>query len=424
MTIAIQQSRLLLACMLVALCVTGCQQATRKPAARTKQVEKPVAKIAVGTVRRQELRQTVTLPATIESDETAMIMARVEAYIDQVLVDIGDEVRSGQPLIRLKAPELQQAADAAQAMIEQVAANEQVLMAELAAAEKQLDVVRAELTLKQSKRDRRERLVSAGAVAETLLEEAEAAVQSTAAVLAKYENATLVVKAKLAQGKSELKMGRAKLAQAQTLVDYLEIEAPFAGVIAERNVDPGNLVRPTSQSSMTKPLVVLAKVDKLRALVHATTDVASQLAVGQTVEFAADDVPGKTFTGTLSRTSGTYNRKTRMMQAEVDLQNDPDTGTGQRPLRAGSYGSATIVLRSEELPVIPMSALRDRGSHQSVFVVSDGECIATSVQVAYESDGKVAIASGLTAGDRVVVDADSVRDEQKLKDSETETVSW
>ena len=55
----------------------------------------PATKVQVGVVRTQLLERKVSLPATIMSNETAMLMPRVEAYVEKVLVDIGDEVPEG-----------------------------------------------------------------------------------------------------------------------------------------------------------------------------------------------------------------------------------------------------------------------------------------------------------------------------------------
>ena len=407
--------------LVLTVLAVGCQRPPRKVA--KKPAAKPQAKmVTVGVVREQLLKKTVELPATIESDETAQLMARVESYVEKVLVDIGDEVQAGQVLVQLSAPELEQAANASQAMIHQLQAGDQVLLAELSAARTGLDVVRAKLRLKQSQRDRRARLVSTGAISRQLLEESEADLQSTVATLTQHESAMQIVEAKLAQGESELAVGNAKLEQARSLTAYLEIKAPFAGVIAERNVDPGNLVRPGSGSM--KPLLVVAKVDRLRAIVHATTDVAGQLTVGQLVEFVPDDVPGKVFEGQLSRMAGAYNRKTRMMQAEIDLDNLPDPGTGLRPLRAGSYGVANIVLQSAKLPVVPEAALRIRGDRTSVIVVRNGACLVTPVTVAFVSGEMAAIAEGIAPGDQVVADPEGIKDEQMLKDTEIKITSW
>lgn len=418
--------RYCLASLMVAmLAVHGCNRSAAPPSNRQQESGPSMVKIAVGTVRTQLLENVVTLPATIESDETALLMPRVEAYVDRVLVDIGDEVEAGQVLIELSAPELEQEVQEQMAMVSQLRADKQVLNAELESARSQLIVGNSELTLKQSERKRLERLVSSGAIERQRLEEAESAAQATGGMLQKYENAVRVIEAKVMKGESELAVGNARLERARTLASYLEIKAPFAGVVSQRNVDPGNLVRPGNQGSNMKPLLTIAKVDTLRAIFHATTDVAAKLETESPAKFASDDSPDQVFQGKLSRLAGTYSDKTRMMRAEMDLQNTPDPSTGKRSLRAGSYGSITIVLQSATLPVVPITALLQEGQHEEVVVVRNGKCLVTPVEVALVVNDLAGIAEGLAAGDQIILrDPGSIQHKQALKDIEIDVVGW
>ena len=228
-----------------------------------------------------------------------------------------------------------------------------------------------------------------------------------------------VAEAQLHKGEAQSRVAHSQLQQAQAIVGYLEIKAPFAGVVAARNVDPGALVRPGASD---KPLLTIAKVDRLRAVLFATMDTTANLAVGNVVTYEPDDVPGQLFEGTLSRMAGAYDEKTRMMRAEVDLQNQPDPNTGQRPLRAGSYGEATIVTHSATMPVVPKSALRRSAGRTSVVVVRDNVCLVTPVEVAIEADGLAGIAAGLKAGDQVVLKSpETMEDEQKLTNGESKS---
>jgi multidrug resistance efflux pump len=321
--------------LFVAICaawIAGCQPAA-KPAKtdKSKDTEKPL--VLVGAVRAQLMETTLTLPASVESDEQAMLMPKVEAYVEEVLVDIGDQVSAGQVLVRLDAPELRHKASEQQRVIGQLQADEKVLQAKLAAAKTQLQALHAKVELEESEQGRLKRLVESGAINRQRLEEAQFELKSANASLARHENSVRVAEAELEKGRAEMQIAHAQFQQARAMVDYLQITAPFAGVVATRNVDPGALVRPGASG---KPLLTVAKVDKLRAVVFATMDTTSQLAVGNKVKYEPDDVPGQIFAGQLSRIAGTYNEKTRMMRAEVDLTNDVDSKTGQRPLRAGS----------------------------------------------------------------------------------------
>ncbi len=381
--------------------------------------------VSVGVVRAQLMENVVKMPATVESDETALLMSRVEAYVREVLVDIGDEVEAGQVLIRLHAPEIEQKAQQQVAMIDQLRAERSVMQAELAVARSQLDEIRAQLELKRSERDRLERLANSGAIERQRLEEAVSAARATEAMLARYENSARVVLARLARNESEESVAQTELNQAETLAGYLDIRAPFAGVVAKRNVDPGNLVLPVSSEKGDIPLMVVAKIDKLRAVVYATLDIAGQLSLGSPVTFVADDLPDVQFPCQISRIAGAYDEGTRMMRAEIDLENPPDVATGRRPLRAGSYGMATIVLQSATLPVVPPSALRQGGDGTSVVVVRNGTCLITPVKVALESSGLAGIAAGIEAGDQVVIEnPDSLVQNQQLQASQIKLVPW
>jgi len=410
----------ILAAVILACLIAGCKRLPAPSSGeKAEQKAEAPAKVSVGIVRAQLMEKTANLPAAIESDETAMLMARVEAYVAEVLVDIGDEVEAGQVLVRLR-----QRAAQHRATLETIHASKQMTLAELKAAQSQNAVMEVELTLQLSKRDRLARLVDTGAIDSQRLEEAEAALGMANAKIEKSKSTIEVVQAKLLKGAAQLAVQQGKLAEAESLADYLEIKAPFAGIVVRRKVDPGNLVRPDQDEGMGT-LLTIAKVDKLRAVVHATMDVAAQLQVGREVSFVADDMPNQKFSGQLSRTSGSYDNRTRMMRAEIDFENPRDEVSGHRRLRAGSYGSVTIVLYSETLPVVPESALRRGASGTSVVLVRDGICVISEVEIALEQEGLVGIASGIEAGDQVVVkNPEALEAQQMLKDTQIELVTW
>ncbi|NOY29285.1 MAG: efflux RND transporter periplasmic adaptor subunit [Planctomycetes bacterium] len=416
----------ILAVAVLASVVTGCSRPPESSSVESmEQKAEAPAKVSVGIVRAQLMEKTANLPAAIESDETAMLMARVEAYVAEVLVDIGDEVEAGQVLVQLSAPELRQRVAQHEAAIKTIHAAKQMTLAELKAAQSQNEVMLVDLALQSSKRDRLSRLVDTGAIESQRLEEAEATLGMANAKIEKSKNAIEMVEAKLLRGAAQLAIEQGKLGEAESLTDYLEIKAPFAGLVVKRNVDAGNLVQPGSSDGMAKPLLTIAKVDKLRAIVHATMDVAAQLTVGGEVSFIADDLPDEKFIGQLSRTSGSYDSRTRMMRAEIDFENPRDEVSGHRRLRAGSYGSATIVLVSKTLPVLPESALRRGVNSTSVVIIQNGVCVISEVKIALEQDGLVGIASGIEAGDQVVVkNPGSLEAEQMLKETQIELVTW
>ncbi|MDC0935173.1 efflux RND transporter periplasmic adaptor subunit [Pirellulales bacterium] len=410
-----------LALQLTWLAALGCQPENRQ---RVEPQGSTAPSIEVGVVPERVVEKTIILPATINSDEVAMLVSKIEAYVDRVLVDIGDEVRAGQTLVELYAPELQQRANQVRRQIEQLQAGEIVLRAQRDSAFAALQTYKAELTLRGSERDRLARLVNNGAIGRQRLEEAEFAALSVEAEITEHQNAMRVAEARIQEGAAEMAVAQALLAEAETLAGYLTINAPFDGIVTKRNVDPGNLV---SSDDMSGALVTVAKIDQLRAVMYAAADVAGRLKIGQSVRFISDDAHDQVFEAPIARLSGAYDPRTRMMRVEVDLANASDPQTGTRPLRAGSYGTAEIVVATtgRKTPAAPPAAIRTQGGQPAVFVVADGTCRLTLVTLGLEGDDVVEIKTGVAPGTQIVATGvDAVKDQQPVSQEQVKPTQW
>ncbi len=207
-----KMSLLAFAVLIAAVLAGGCQRRSGSMSAASKEEKLP--DIVYQEVQAEMIQSTIELPATIKSDETAMLMARVEAYVGKVLVDIGDEVTAGQVLVQLTAPELQQRVVQHQATIKTIHAGKQMTLAELKAAQSHSTMVLADQTLKLSERDRLAQLVGTGAIKRQRLEEAEAALGTTLAKIEMTQNDIEVVEAKLLKGAAMLAVEQAKLEEA------------------------------------------------------------------------------------------------------------------------------------------------------------------------------------------------------------------
>lgn len=406
--------------MLVLTASLGCQPQQTLP---RKAARPTPATIEVGVVPARIVEQTVVLPATVESDAVAHLAPKVEAYVERVLVDIGAEVQEGETLVELRAPELEQRVRQVRQQIEQLTAQADVYQAELDAARSDLTEQEAESSLRGRERDRLSRLVGSGALSRQRLEEADLASESATAAVSRYENAMRVAEARIQQAKAEKEVAAAKLREAEIFAGYLELKAPFNGVVTRRNVDRGNLVRP---GDATTQLLTIAKVDRLRAVLHATTDVSGRLEVGQTVRFRPDDSPDEQFVAPIARISGAYDERTRMMRVEVDLPNEPDA-SGRRPLRSGAYGSAEIVVAAtdKKVPAIPPEALLTEEDQAVVAVVAEGRCHYRPVVVGLAGDELLAIDEGLSPGTQIVASrVAKIEDGEEVTMEQLKQVQW
>jgi len=394
---------------------TGCNQFEQNRAAPTDDSQATTKPIPVVTVESRLVRETLELPVTLVGYEQAGLMSKIDGYVKEVHVDIGDEVEQGDLLVTIESPELAQNVDQQTKMLAEAMADIELAAAKSEAAKAQLAKQQAMIDLRASELNRVERLVASGALNDQKREEALFAMSSAEAEMSQSISAVGVAAARQKMAEAHSEVVAAKLEQAQTMADYQTIEAPFAGVITKRLVDPGDFVQP-AMGTGAMPLVEIAVIDKLRAIVHVTMEKAGQIAVGQPVSVVAIDAPGQTLEGQVSRTSGIFDKDSRMMRAEIDIDNRADAATGRRALRAGSYGTATIVLHEQTLPAVPKTAIVEVGDKKTVMVVSsDGTCLMTAVVVSIDGGQLLGIASGLSTGDRVVAhDAAAVQNGQTV----------
>lgn len=304
----------------------------------------------------------IRLPMTLSADQRTELHARIEGYVGKVHVDIGDHVTPGQVLVTLDAPELQADVLRRQQLVKQAEANLGVAKAAVLTAEAQLrqagSARKEQEALKQlrvTERDRYAELVRGGAVQKEKADEAQYALLAVEAAVARIEADVEAARAKVVAAQNEvdaakvgIQVAQAELTHALSQDGLREIKAPFAGLVTDRQVDPGRLV---SRGAMTgHPLLVVEKVDVLRGVMTVPALEAPLVHVGDAVKLtgfgngaAATSPEGSP--PKVSRLSQSLDKKTRTMRIEIDLQNTLDEKTGRYKFLSGQYGMATVTLK-------------------------------------------------------------------------------
>jgi HlyD family secretion protein len=395
------------------------------PAARERSA--PVVNVAVTTPARATLRRVVVQPAQIEAYEATDLHARLSGFVEQVLVDIGDDVKLGQPLVVLGLPELvaeraQKAAAVEQAVAEVrqaeslakvAAAGREAAVA--AVAEVEAAIARADATVARRTAElvRTEKLVADGAVTESLADEMRsllaAARAERAEIAAQVRSAEAAVSqagASIEKAAADLEATRARVAVAEAdgervgkLLEYGTISAPFAGIVTARYVHPGFL---TTAGGAGETLISVARIDRLRGVVHVPEIDAAFVEPGDAVELRLQAIPGRAVKGAVARTAGRLADATRTLRVEVDL--DPAAEGVPPGLRPGLYATASIVAEEHaEVLAVPRAAvLRTAGGPERCFVVEEGRARERTVRTGLEDAGLVEILDGVAADDRVV----------------------
>ena len=121
-------------------------------------------KVPVIVVQSEPIRQVLTMPVSLISFETAPLMARIDAYVGKVYVNIGDEVKEGDLLIQLEAPELTYEVERHEKLVIQGESAIALAQAELEAARARLDEQQALLELRMSEQQRIAQIIRSGAL--------------------------------------------------------------------------------------------------------------------------------------------------------------------------------------------------------------------------------------------------------------------
>ena len=328
------------------------------------------AKVQATRVIAQKLAITVHLPGEIEPYEVVAIFPKVTAFVKSIAVDRGTHVKTGELIAQLEAPELIAQRAEAQSKL-------QAAQAQLAAAEAKV----------ASDSGTYERLKAAaatpGVVAGNDLFVAQKAVDADRAQLkAQQDNISAAQQALQAIAQTEA---------------YLQVKAPFDGVVTERNVHPGALVGPAGGAGAV-PMVRIETLSRLRVVVPVPQNYAAGVPVGTKVDFTVPAFPGRTFAGTIARIAHSLDEKTRTMPVELEAANV------KGELSPGIFSDVLWpVRRSYPTLFVPTSSVANTLERVFVVRVRDGKSEWVDVKTGATVDKMTEVFGDLHEGDMVAV---------------------
>ncbi|HEV2274506.1 MAG TPA: efflux RND transporter periplasmic adaptor subunit [Acidobacteriaceae bacterium] len=360
----------------------GCNGAPRSAAGP--QTESRVQSIAVIAVASQRLATTVQLPAQLIAYQSVDIYPKVTGFIDAIRVDRGSQVRAGELIVRLSAPEL--AAQRAQAE------------AALRGSESQLSAVEAKLASDKG----------------TYLHLASAA--KTPGVVAENDVSVAAQTASSDEGQvqaaeNNVAAARAAVRSVAQLESYLNIYAPFDGVVTTRNLHPGALVGPASGQPGAMPIVQIVDTGHLRLVVPVPEAYVGEMQVGQQVSFTVPAYPGQKFHAPIARIAHDIDLATRTMPVELDVH----TSSGR--LSPGSFSEVEWPVHRAALSLfVPASAVTNDQQRSFVIRVRDGRTEWVDVATGLTEKGQIEVFGDLHDGDTVVRNAtDAIQPGQRIK---------
>lgn len=348
-----------------------------------------IAAPAVAPAVARELPETLVLDATLLADEESHVTPLVAGRVIEVLVERGDHVEEGAPLIRLRDADYRLQSRTARAALTVSAARLGIDTDDAAPAPSDTPQVRsaaAEVVVAEESLRRAEELAGRGVFSAQQLDEARArAERAREAHVAALNEARAAV--------ATLESARVTLAAASVALRDTTVTAPFAGEIAERSVSVGEYV------AIATPLVTLVRTDPLRVEIVVPQERLADVHVGQLVRVSVDAFADRAFDGTVRYVSASVGRASRGLTVEAVLAN------ADGALRPGMFARVTLDLgRTRSIVAVPETAILTEAGVSRAFVIRDSVVVERIVEVLAREGTEVLVGEGLTAGDPVATE--------------------
>jgi len=312
----------------------------------------PPIDVAVVTMEPRPTPQTSEYVATIRSLRSTTVQPEVEGIVRRIFVRAGDRVTQGQPLLQIDASRQQ---------------------ATLTAIESQRAAREADVALAQQQLARAQKLLEAGAMSRSELEQAESA-------------------AKTAQ--AQLDAVQSQIREARVQLDYFQVTAPSAGVVGEITIREGDRV------TSSTPITTIDQSQGLEAYISVPLERAAVLRPGLRVELL--DSEGKVIAASpITFVAPRADDATQSVLVKVALGRMPES------VRVMQYLRARIIWSNEPRLTVPLVAVSRISGQYFVFVAQTGQqgevARQTPITVAEVVGDDYVVASGLNPGDRVIV---------------------
>ena len=328
-------------------------------ALQDKTLEEAVPTVAVVSPKPVPSTETITLPGNIVGWYEAPIYARVTGYVKMWYKDYGDQVKKGDILAEINAPDLD---------------------AEYAQAKADLEAERAKYALAVVTAKRYEAFRNTHAVSE----------QSITVQVQNMKAQAAVVKA-----------SEQKVRNMEAFIQFKTIVAPFDGVVTQRNINVGDLV--SKEGNLSTPnaksnLFTVAVIDSLRLFVSVPESFGPFLQPGLTADVTVPQIPHRHFTSKFLTVSKGFDVSTRTAVTVFTIDNE------DRALWPGSYAQVHLTAPIDRQSfTIPSTALvfQERGTQVAV-VTEDGRVHLKPITVSKLMDNAVEVAEGISTSDRIV----------------------
>jgi len=409
-----RHSRALLILFPASLLLAGCAPA--KQAAQ----EAPRS-VTVVRAHRQTISIAQEYAARIKAREEVVVSSKIPGRVASTRADIGQKVRKGQVLFTLEARDFDAQYRQAKAALESARANltrtsdsslsSQVLQAQSA-------VRQAQVQYDESKDfyDRTKKMFDDGTVARQQLDSAQARFQSAEIALGTAKDNLALIQEKggpqsTGVASTQVEQAQAALDLARSQLDSTVVTSPITGLVANRNVDAGELV------SSAVPAFVVIDTSAVNAEASVPQDVVEKIHLGESVTITVDaaDKPER-IQGAVDTISPAVDPRSQGYLIKVLVKN------AEGSLRPGMFARVSFPVENRtDVLVVPNSAIVTETGVDYVFAVAEGVIKKKAVEIGVATDAVTEITSGLEEGTQVVTEGQTfLTDGQRVRPVESD----
>jgi RND family efflux transporter MFP subunit len=332
--------------------------------------------VTTAVATNQSLGATLDFSGVLLPAQTADISSQIGGKVTSLGFQAGDAVKAGDVLMQLDTQTLN-------AQLAQAEAGLQSAGAAAGAAGNQASIAKIALDAAQRDYDRTKALFASGAASQSDMDDATDKLNTAQK---QYDNASGPA---IDQATAAVNTAQANIDVLNVQLSEATIKSPLDGVLANRNVDVGDVVTPG--------VAVMSVVDasSLKLTSTVTQDELPLLALGQEMDITVDSFPGQDSKGTVTMLGPIAVSTGEVFPIEVTIKNDGH-------LMAGLTAQASAAVKASGI-VVPSSAVVQSNGASYVFVIKDGVASRRLVSTGLSSDAGTLILKGLAAGEQIAV---------------------
>lgn len=321
------------------------------------------------SLKKDKFSTTLQIPGELIAFQQVDIYAKVTSFVKELKVDIGSEVSEGQLLMVLEAPELSSQMLAAESRLK---SQEAIYAASNANYNRLVETSKTPGTVSQNDLD--------------------------------------MAQAKKSSDLANLEAARAGSKEISTIKGYLEIRAPFSGIITARNVNLGAYVGPAGKGSEF-PLLTLQQQKQLRLAVSVPEAYTGYLKQEDEISFKVRSQPAEVYKAKVKRMAGALDLRLRSERIEMDVMNE------NKSLLPGTVAEVTIPLTAKDSTfVVPKTALVNSSEGLFVIKVVNGKAQRVSVKKGRDINDQSEVFGELKLNDRLITKgSEEIKDGQEVK---------